>query len=163
MKNRETAAGKIKKTIGRSEVIALPELGFEKVPARIDTGAKTTSVWASGIVVSGSKLQFVLFDKQSALHTGQVITVGQFEEVVVASSIGEPQQRYRVKMLIKLKGKKVRARVTLADRSQQTYPVLIGRNVLRGKFIVDVQGGKPLYKEERSRSQSLQSRLGAKD
>jgi hypothetical protein len=41
----------------------------------------------------------------------------------------------------------------------QVYPVLIGRNVLRGKFIVDVKRGKPLIHQERLRSMRLRQRL----
>jgi hypothetical protein len=48
------------------------------------------------------------------------------------------------------------ATFTLADRSSQVYPVLIGRATLRGKFIVDVQMGSPLREEEEKRSMELQ-------
>jgi hypothetical protein len=82
--------------------------------------------------------------------------VTDFEQVVVASSIGAEQARYKVNMLVKIRGKKIRTSFTLADRSQQAYPVLIGRNALRGKFLVDVQSGKPDYTAEKQRSAKLQ-------
>jgi hypothetical protein len=159
----ETSTSKIKKLIGRAENISFPEFDLEKIPARVDTGAKTSSIWASDIAEEDGILQFTLFGRSSQFHSGAVHRTVQFEKTVVASSIGEPQERYVVRILVRLKGKKIRARFTLADRSQQSYPVLVGRNVLRGKFVVDVQDGKPLYKEERQRSRALQSRLTRKD
>ena len=44
-----------------------------------------------------------------------------------------------IKMLVIISGKKIRARFTLANRSTQKYPVLVGRNILRRKFVVDVK------------------------
>ncbi len=159
----QTPDAKPKKLIGRAEKISFPGLDVERVPARIDTGAKTSSIWATGIKEHDGVLSFKLFGKASSFYTGEEHTTSQFEKTVVASSNGHAQERYKIRILIKLKGKKIRARFTLADRSTQTYPILVGRNVLRGKFVVDVQGGKPLYKEERQRSQQLQSKLASKD
>lgn len=159
----QTDVTKTKKQIGRAEHLSFPEFGIEKVPARVDTGAKTSSIWCTDIEEHNGTLKFKLFGKASDFYNDQHHSTKQFEKTVVASSIGEPQERYKVRILVKLKGKKIRARFTLADRSQQTYPILVGRNILRGKFVVDVQDGKPLYKEERQRSSSLQSKLAPKD
>lgn len=153
------STSKIKKLIGRAETITLPELGATKIPARVDTGAKTSSIWASHIREENGVLYFTLFGEGSDLYTGRTHQTTEFEKVVVASSIGVEQERYKVRVLMQLKGKKIRGRFTLADRSAQTYPVLLGRNVLRGKFVVDVETGKPLYQEERERSNQLQSKL----
>lgn len=155
----QAQAKKTKKVIGRAEIVTMPELGSAEVPVRIDTGAKTSSIWASHIREENGVLYFKLFDKPSKLYTGRTHQTTDFEKVIVASSMGDEQERYKVRLLIKLKGKKIRGRFTLADRSAQTYPVLLGRNVLRGKFVVDVSGGKPLYHEEQERSARLQSKL----
>jgi hypothetical protein len=148
-----------KKIIGRAETVAFPELGLPNVHARIDTGAKTSAVWASRVQVQNGVLEVVLFDPSSEHYTGETLTFEQFEPVIVASSSGHAQQRYKVRLLVRIKGKKVRAWFTLADRSSQVYPVLIGRNVLLGKFVVDVKKGKPLTTAERERSAQLQSEI----
>jgi len=145
------------KIIGRSERVSFVELGFEKVPAKIDTGAKTSAVWASNIHETAEGLEFSLFGPSSPLYTGERHVAKQFERIVVASSIGEPQERYKVQFLLKIRGKKVHSSFTLANRSQQAYPVLIGRNVLRGKFLVDVKAGRPDKKAEQLRTNELQS------
>ncbi len=148
-----------KKTIGRAEIISFPELGLEGVPARIDTGAKTSSIWASNVTLKGETLHVTFLGDTADAFIGQEVTFTEFEQAVVASSIGEPQQRYKVRLLVRIKGRKVRAWFTLADRSAQVYPVLIGRNVLMGKFVVDVIKGSALREEEQERSEQLQSRF----
>lgn len=149
----------IKKTVGRAEKLSFPELGYIDVPARIDTGAKTSSLWATDISVHDGAISAVLFGKDSPLYTGEKITFDQHDTTVVSTSTGEVQERYKVRILVKIKGKKIRAWFTLADRSTQVYPVLIGRNVLLGKFIVDVKKGETLKEQEQQRTASLKANL----
>lgn len=143
--------------VGRSEKVQFPELlGSKRVPARIDTGATTSALWASDVRESDGVLRFRLFDKTSPDYDPEKEYVfTDFSTKVVASSVGLPQRRYLIKIPVKLKNKVIRASFTLADRSTQVYPVLIGRNVLRGKFIVDVRAGKPLFSQEKRREKEL--------
>lgn len=126
--------------IGQSELIALPELDLKDVPARIDTGARTSAIWASDITELGDgKLSFKLFDNTSKLFTGKIIVCDEFEMREVTPSNGIIENRYMVKILVIIGGRRIRARFTLANRSTQKYPVLVGRNILRGKFVVDIK------------------------
>jgi hypothetical protein len=152
-----------KRVIGRGEVLAFPELGLEEVYARIDTGARTSAIWVSKAFEEGSRLGVVFFDESSAHYTGKVHYFDEFSEVMVASSNGNAEARYKIKLLVVLAGKRIRGHFTLADRSTQVYPVLIGRNTLKGKFIVDVKQGAVLRAEEKRRTEALQSRLKRKD
>jgi len=148
---------KPKHTIGRAEEVSFPDLGYADVPARIDTGAKTSSLWVSDVVQeSNGKLSFVLFDEGSPSYDGRRHTADRYEKVIVASTIGEAQERYKIKIRVTLDGRTINASFTLANRSKQVYPVLIGRNVLTGKFIVDVEDGKALTEKENERNESLQ-------
>lgn len=153
---------KPKKIIGRADMIDLPEQGLFKVPVKIDTGAKTSAIWATNVHERDGGLAFTFFGLTSPLYTGEEQFVPEFEQVVVASSIGAEQARYKINLLAKIRGKKIRTSFTLADRSQQAYPVLIGRNALRGKFLVDVQSGTPDYTAEKQRSTTLQEEIGQK-
>jgi hypothetical protein len=150
---------KPKKIIGRADRIDLPEIGIFDIPARTDTGAKTSAIWASNIRERDGGLGFTLFGEGSPFYTGEELFADQFEHIVVASSIGTEQLRYKVTLLAKVGGKKIRTNFTLADRSQQAYPVLIGRNTLNGKFLVDVQTGRPDYAAELRRYNQLQQNL----
>lgn len=151
-----------KKLIGRAEQVGFPELGFSKIPTRIDTGARTSSIWASSVLERDGKLEVVFFGEGSMHYDGVKHTFDTYEETVVASSNGHAQTRFKVRLLIGLRGKRIRAWFTLADRSTQVYPVLVGRNVLAGKFVVDVKKGQVLREAEQQRTQSLQSKLNKK-
>lgn len=150
---------KARKVIGRAELISFPELELADVPARIDTGAKTSSIWASNVTMGDGVLSVVLFGEGSAFYTGKPVQFDHHDVTAVSTSTGEIQQRYKIRLLVRIKGKKVRAWFTLADRSTQVYPVLIGRNVLLGKFIVDVKRGRALKDEEQKRTQSLRTKI----
>lgn len=147
--------------IGRAEEVDFKELGLTAVPARIDTGARTSSVWASDVHERNGKLEFVLFGQDNQHFSGQKISTDKYQTMLVSSSTGEVQERYVVHLLVSLAGRNIRARFTLADRSTQAYPILIGRNVLRGKFMVDVKQGKvhtELHRQkERYKQQAVQS------
>lgn len=147
------------KFIGRVENVAFPELEAGRVLARIDTGARLTSVWATSISEHDGTLSFALFGPSSPYYSGTIHTTKDYEQIAISSSMGHVQKRYRIKILVKIKGKKIRTSVTLSDRSTQVYPVLIGRNVLRGKFVVDVLQGRPARKRERESRLALQAAL----
>lgn len=147
-----------RKIIGRSTLVAFPEVALEDIPARVDTGAQSSAVWANAEERDGV-LYATFLGVEHPQFSDREIAFKEFEQVVVASSMGHIQKRYKVRLLIKIRGKKVRAQFTLADRSTQVYPVLIGRNVLRGKFIVDVKTGHVLRDEEKRRSETLQSKI----
>jgi hypothetical protein len=148
-----------KNIIGRVEKVSFPELGIGTVHARIDTGAQTSAIWVSHTKVVDGKLEVVFLGKAHPFYSGKTFYFDEFSHGMVASSNGQAEARYKVRTIINIGGKRIRARLTLADRSTQTYPILIGRNVLRGKFIVDVKAGEPLVKEEKERSIKLQSTL----
>lgn len=157
-----TSVKKPKHTIGRAEEIDFPDFGYIKIPARIDTGAKTSSVWATEILEEADGgLSFVLFGRGAIGYDGRRHYVKRYEKVVVASTIGEAQERYKIKIRVKLDGRTINASFTLADRSKQVYPVLVGRNILTGKFIVDVEHGKALTDKENARNESLQSLISS--
>ncbi|EDK72427.1 protein of unknown function DUF785 [candidate division TM7 genomosp. GTL1] len=159
--NNRSDVSKAMKIVGRAEKISFPELDLVKVPAKIDTGAESSAIWASNIEEKNGELSFTLFDTPSEFYTGKPIKTRKYDELVVVSSNGQSQQRFRVQLLVKIKGKKVRGSFTLANRTTQVYPVLVGRKLLLGKFLVDVRTGRPLRKKERQRSQALQSLLSS--
>ncbi|MEX2014467.1 MAG: RimK/LysX family protein [Candidatus Saccharimonadales bacterium] len=139
-----------RKKIGRAERVDFPSLGLLKVPAKIDTGADVSSIWATNIRETSAGLGFVLFDKSSKHYTGNEIlaTPSAFTITRIANSFGEKEFRYKVKLTIRVKNKRIRGTFTLSDRSQKTYPILLGRRLLSGKFVVDVSRGKPLKRTE---------------
>lgn len=106
--------------------------------ARIDTGAKTTSIDARNITpFERDGKEWVRFDWYIGEKTYKI------ERKVVKSILikrhgDDSQRRYVVNMRIILGNVSQLINVNLNDRTEYKYPVLIGRNFLRDYFIVDV-------------------------
>lgn len=135
--------------IGRTEHIVIPSESARKIRVKIDTGADRSSIWASNITMSDDgKLSFTLFAPESKYYSGTVYRTKNFEASRVRSAHGGLQVRFRTHLTIILGGKKIRGTFTLADRSKNRYPALIGCKILNKKFLVDVSKG--FIRENRS-------------
>lgn len=143
---------KQKSTIGRATNMVLVSEGDIRVPAKVDTGADSSSIWASELTMNDDgTLSYCLFAKGSEYYTGRRHTVKEYSVSAVRSAHGTVQVRYKVRLSVIIEGRKIRATFTLADRSLNTYPVLIGCRLLTGKFIVDVSKGREASKKKRLR------------
>jgi hypothetical protein len=126
-------------TIGTSERVSFPKLDIFGVPAKIDTGADSSAIWATNIQeTADGRLSFAMFGPGSHLYTGIMIEIATFRLVMVKNSFGVAEPRYKVRLLIQIGDRKISAWFTLADRAGMRYPVLLGRRLLKGKFVVDV-------------------------
>ena len=141
---------KEKTIIGRAEKVLFPALGIAP-HARIDTGAKTSSIGIKSATETSSGLEVVFFDGVTR-HLFR-----HYDRVVISSSMGHQQVRYKVRLTVEIKSRRILTSFTLANRDSQVYPLLIGRNTLFKKFIVDVECGNILKDAEKERSRQLQS------
>lgn len=144
--------------IGNSTRITVK--GIAEIPAKVDTGAARSSIWASNIrLTPDNQLEFSLFDHKSPLYTGERILVSQFEVVTVRNSTGQEGVRYVVTLPTTIEGKKIRISYTLADRGRNKFPVLIGCRTLKGKFLVDVseQSIKPAISATKKLNRELKT------
>lgn len=150
-----------KTIIGRAEKVNLPSLGLKKIPAKVDTGADASSIWCSKIEVADGELKCVFFGKGSPFYTGEEVRFSskQLDLTRVANSFGHKELRYKVKIPIEIKGRLINATFTLTDRSTKLYPILIGRSMLKNKFLVDVTRGTPLHEEEGARLKRLREEM----
>ena len=123
------------KLIGRREYVSFPLLNLSKVEAKIDTGAYTCSIDCDNIKLTTennkSVLSFQLLD--NSVHRTEI-----FFRKKIKNSFGEMEERFIIKTLIYIGGKKINTTISLSDRESMRYPVLIGRRLLKGKFVVDV-------------------------
>jgi len=128
--------------VGRNESVDFSRVA-RNVPAKIDTGADSSSIWVSNVRVDKSGiLRFNLFGEGSPFYSGKTLKREHYNVAVVRSASGHQQLRYRTQLSLRLGGKRIRATFNLSDRSQNKFPVLIGRRTLSGKFIVDVVRAK---------------------
>ncbi len=127
-------AKKVKIVIGRSDVIALPEFGVEKMLARIDTGAYRSSLHCKKVFLDDEKLHFIL-----TTDSGQKeFSTKEWIKKKVRSSNGKSQERFIIKTKLAIFNKTYTVSFSLTDRSKMKYPILIGRKFLMDRFIVDV-------------------------
>ena len=141
---------RLKSIIGRAEKVDFPDSAVFSVPAKIDTGAFRSSVWATDIREHDGVLTYKLLGPESEFYSGKECAATEFEIVEVENSFGQTEDRYSVFIKIKLGPKTIMSNVTLSDRSKKTYPVLIGRRLLKGRYLVDVSEGDPITDEEGS-------------
>ena len=125
--------------VGWRELVHLPELGLHAVPAKIDTGARTSSL--HGTVLEEFERdgeRYVRFAVDFAQqHVRQVCEAVHVDVRGITSSKGETQRRYVIKTPLKIGGVEFRAEISLADRRDMRFPTLIGRSSLRRRFVVD--------------------------
>lgn len=126
------------KTVGPLITVSVPMLGVRNVTAKVDTGAFSGALHASGMRVitdaNGVKqLQFLPHGKK------KTVLVERFHRRGVRSSNGQVTNRYAFETEIEILGQSYPITITLSDRSTMKYPMLIGRKFLRTHgFLVDV-------------------------
>jgi len=125
-----------KKIIGRIDKANFPDFGLENIPVKIDTGAYTSSIHCTNIKEENGKLTCI-FTAEKEENFNKKITFAAYKNVIVKSSNGIAQKRYVINSSIELFGKTYKIDLSLNDRSNMKFPVLIGRKFLNGKFIVD--------------------------
>ncbi len=125
--------------IGRAEFMDIIDV-VPSVPVKIDTGAYRSSIHATNIKENGSKLSFDLLGHPISPVVYHM-EVDEFDTVNITNSFGKSEKRYEIKMRVKIGPKVFNTRITLADRSKNFYPVLVGRKMLHGRFLVDVTKG----------------------
>ena len=123
--------------IGRSVYVNI-EPYAKKVPAKVDTGADSSAIWASDIRVDEKgRLNFKLFDKGSLFYTGKNIVRKDFIVAKVRGATGHVVIKYKTRMSLTIGDKKIKAFFGLSNRSSHSYPILIGRRTLAKSFLVD--------------------------
>lgn len=137
-------------TIGRSEYIALPRLGVERVQAKIDTGAYRSALHYQRVRQRRTEDRKELVVTFAMGRKRSVVVFKDYRKVVVKSSTGQTTSRWLVSTRVKLDGHSVRTEFTLFDRSDMKFQVLLGRKFLRGRFQVDVMRKNTLDRRPRA-------------
>ncbi len=145
-----------KPIIGWREWAAFPDLGVDKINAKIDTGARTSAIHAFHVrEESVGGIPYVSF----CLHPVQRRKIPEIfcraliaDKRVVTSSNGQKQNRIVIKTPMTLGQRTWPIELTLTDRDEMTFRLLIGREALRNRFLIDASGsyrlGKPPRREE---------------
>lgn len=133
--------------ISRHEYVQIAGHTVEDIPAKIDTGADSSAIWASNIREVKDELVFELFGEGSVYYTGDKIKTKEYKVKKVKNSFGEEELRYMVKLSIVLGGNRYKVFFSLANRQRNHFPILIGRRFLHKKFLVNVATTYKLSKQ----------------
>lgn len=129
---------KPKQIIGKKALVDFPELGLTGINAKIDTGAYSSTLHCHDIHLNGKKLCFKVLDTNHPVFSQKEHCISEFSRKKIKNSFGEIEQRYIIKTKIKIAGRVIKSIISLTDRATMRYPVLIGRKLLKNKFVVDV-------------------------
>jgi hypothetical protein len=123
------------RVVGWREWVTLPALGIDRIEAKVDTGARTSTLHAT--TIEGFRRhgrEWVRFLPPGA---DRAVELAPSDRRDVRSSTGHTQSRYVIETPLVIGTIETIVELTLTDRSRMRYPMLIGRTALAGRFLVD--------------------------
>lgn len=118
--------------IGWKEDVGLPQFGHGLLQAKIDTGARSAALHAESISVSGRRVEFVLRFGEHRRHCE-----ARLQEVKrIKSSNGQSELRPVIETEVAIGEHHFTATITLTDRADMGVPMLLGREAMKGRFLV---------------------------
>lgn len=144
----------MKRNIGRIDKADFPLLNLNEVDIKIDTGAFTSSIHCKNMKVEDNYLKCNFLDEEHPDYHEREIIFDKYDVKVVKSSNGQSQARYRILTEIVLFGKTYPIFLTLSDREEMKFPVLIGRKFLTKRFVVDINKTNLSFKLKQKKADS---------
>jgi hypothetical protein len=133
--------GEARSRVGWREWIALPQLGIEAIKAKIDTGARSSSLHAFDVEPfrKGRALwvRFAVHPLQRTMEGAVMAEARVVEHRSVRSSNGMVAERPVIITEVELLGQRWPIELTLANRDEMGFRMLLGREAIRGRMIVD--------------------------
>lgn len=141
--------------IGFREWVSLQELHLPAIKAKIDTGAKTSSLHAYDIrIIKKNAKNFVCFKVHPIQKDDSVIVECEallVDQRTVTDSGGHKEDRYVIQTTIQMGKLKKKIELTLTNRIGMKYRMLIGREALKQFYIDPSQSyllGKTIKQKE---------------
>lgn len=145
-------------TLGRYDRVDLPELGLSNIHAKVDTGAYTCSLHCHKAEVVDGKLEFILLDQEHPEFTGMKFVFSEFEKRDIRNSFGEVEKRFVIVTAITIFEEVITTEFSLSNRGSLKFPILIGRKILRDRFLIDVKKKNLSFKEKRRKRIALRAK-----
>lgn len=141
MQQAEQSESRSLKAVGWREWVHLPDLAGVPIKAKVDTGAKTSSLHAFFIepyTKDGKPwVKFLLHPNQNDNDLEVECHAAVSDRREVSDSGGHKEKRYVIESTIVLGRDVLIAELTLTDRDSMSFRMLLGRNLLRGAYTVD--------------------------
>lgn len=126
---------------GSEEWVSLPELKIPLIKVRVDSGAKTSAIHAVNIFpFQRNGESWVSFDIHPLQYDGKQVVHCEAQVVdrrIIKSSSGNRESRYVIRTPLKIGEEVWDIEITLANRDSMGYRMLLGREAMRGKILVD--------------------------
>ena len=137
-----------RKILGWREVVALPDLGVPAIEAKLDTGARTSALHAEDVSVIDAGDDTIDPPRPERVSFRVAIDKGAHPRYVAAeadllarrwvrSSNGSREERPVIETHIAVAGRRWKIEVTLTRRDDMGFQMLVGRQALRGRFVVE--------------------------
>lgn len=127
--------------IGWREQLCLPELGISQIKAKIDTGARSSALHAFDVetfkVDEKMMVRFKVHPYQRDTQRTVMAQAPLLEQRQVRSSSGQAQLRPVIKTMVELNGERWPIELTLTNRDVMGFRMLLGRQAVRRRFLVD--------------------------
>lgn len=127
--------------IGWREWVALPQLNISRIKAKIDTGARTSALHAFSLKPFTENGQDkISFDIHPLQHDiGNIIscTANVVDKRLVTDSGGHEEERYVIMTPITIAGQTWSIEITLTERENMLFRMLLGRSAIRKRFIIN--------------------------
>jgi len=136
-----------KKTLGRVDKVDFPELKLNPIDVKIDTGAYTSAIHCSKVREEDGKLYCIFESKGHPNFKSDEVVFDTYTYTDVKSSNGFKENRYKIKTTVIFFGKHYKINLTLSTRADMKFPVLIGRQFLKHKYLVDVDLENESFKQ----------------
>lgn len=131
----------MKITIGRIDKADFPELILEDIDVKIDSGAYTSSIHCSNIeeitVNNESFIKFTLLDPEHVFYNNKEFSTKNYKMKLVKSSNGISEKRFMIETKIEMFDKTFPIHLTLSERKDMKFPILLGRKFLNKEFVID--------------------------
>jgi len=128
-------------TIGWREWVSLPELDIIRIKAKVDTGARTSALHAFSLKpFTENGKNKIGFDIHPFQHDNEKIVTCIADVVdkrLVTDSGGHEEERYVIQTPITIAGQTWPIEITLTERENMLFRMLLGRSALRKRFIVN--------------------------
>lgn len=126
--------------LGWREWIVLPALGIPALKAKVDTGARTSALHAFGIEkLPGQRVRFRIHPHQKD-DAGEVVAEADLvDERIVRTSGGHSELRPVIRTIVGIGTLDFEVELTLSNRALLGFRMLLGREAVRGRFIIDPQ------------------------